>query len=102
MWCQHRAKIEHFLPAQDIRADAQYAHYCLPCDIMLIVKAGLLKNRAGGRQESSQRNRRMVHETATDNVVLVAEAARLQSILKQQNPSVFQTAGSQHKGLCPD
>src|SRR5262245_36069349 len=102
MRCQHRAKIEDFLLAQNIRADAQYAHYRLPCNIVLIVKAGLLKNRVGERQKSSQRNRRMVHEKATDNVMLVAEPARLQGLLKQQNPGVFQTARSQHKGLRPD
>ena len=99
---QHGAKIEHFFPAHHLRADVQFAHHGLPSDIVLIVKPGLSKNRAGEGDERSQRDRRMIHEAASDHVVLVAESAGLQSVLKQQNAGVFQAAGSEHKGLGPD
>jgi hypothetical protein len=46
---KHRAKIEHFLPADHIRADVQFPHYCLPSYIVLIVKLNLFKKRAGER-----------------------------------------------------
>src|SRR5271165_1217909 len=98
---QHGAKIEHFLPAHHLRADVQFAHYGLSSDVVLIVKLSLPKNRAGGGDERSQRDRRVIHVAASDHVVLVAESAGLQSVLKQQNAGVLK-AGSEDKGLGPD
>ena len=43
---KHGAKIEHFLPAQNIRADVQFAHYRLASHIVLIVKPSLSEKRA--------------------------------------------------------
>jgi hypothetical protein len=44
----------------------------------------------------------VIHEAASDHVVLVAKSAVLQSVLKQQNAGVFQATGSEHKGLGSD
>ena len=69
---QHGAKIEHFLPAHHFWADVQFEHDGLPSDVVLIIKPGLSKNRAGGGDEHSQPDLRVIHETASDHVVLVA------------------------------
>jgi hypothetical protein len=99
---EHGAKIEHFLPAQLIRADVQYTHYRLPSHVVLIVKPSLSKKRAGEGAEYSQCDRRVIHEAASDHIVLVAQSAGLQIVLKQQNPSVFQASSSEHKGPSPN
>jgi hypothetical protein len=99
---KHGAQIEHFLTAYLILADVQYAHYRLPCHVVLIVKRSLSKKRAGEGSERSQRNRRMIHEAASDHIVLVAQSAGLQIFLKQQNAGVFQTSSSEHKGPSPN
>ena len=57
---------------------------------------------AAARDERSQRDCRVIHEAASDHVVLVAKSAVLQSVLKQQNAGVFQATGSEHKGLGSD
>src|ERR1700736_1871874 len=89
---QHRAKIKHFLPTHHFRPDVQFEHYSLRSDVVLIIKPSLSKNRAGGGDERSQLDLRVIHEAASDHVMLVAKSAGLQSVLKQQNAGVFQAA----------
>ncbi len=80
----------------------QYAHYRLPSHVVLIVKPSLSKKRAGEGGERSQRDRRVIHEAASDHIVLVAQSAGLQIVLKQQNAGVFQASSSEHKGPSPN
>ena len=53
------------------------AHHGLPFDIVLIVKSSSSKKSAGGRDECFQRDRRMIHEAASDQGELSAHQVLL-------------------------
>src|ERR1700731_4283307 len=99
---QDGAKIEHLLLAHDFWANVQFVHHGLISNLVLVVKPSLPENSVRGGDQRSEFNLRVVHEAASDHVMLVANSSGLHGVLKQQDAGVFQAAGSEHKNSGPN